>query len=207
MQVGRLRDSKQGIKFLQESVVLAQRYGKPYEIPRNASILANKFLTQGHYEDAVYWFEWSLEQFETLAVKDGQRKLLILNDWIYTKLHIGELVGLEAILKQQEEFLSEAYPELAFTFTETIGDFFLATSQPQEALWYYEKNSSLVPHRFLSLNILNQVRARIELGQQPKARKLAERTLHRVQNETPRSQAEVHLAYGMVLSFENIDLA
>ena len=207
MQLGRLSDSKQSLKYLQESVTLAERYGKAYEIPRNAGILANKFLTQGHYEDAVYWFEWSLEQFEKLTIQDGQRKLLILNDWAYTKLHIGEITGLEDILKQQEKFLSSAYPDLAFYFSETIGDFYLATNQSKRALEYYEKNSKNIPKRLLSINTLNRVRALIDIEDITKARKIAERTLHMIHNETPRNQAEAHLAYGMVLSFQDISLA
>jgi hypothetical protein len=207
MQAGRLTDTQQSLKLLQESVVLAERDGKPYEIARNASVLANKFLTQGHYDAAVYWLEWSLEQFKTLNIRDGQRKLLILNDWAYTKLHTGELVGLEEVLKEQQYSLSSAYPELAFIFSETIGDFFLATSHPEKALEYYEKNARGVPRRFLSINTLNRVRALVEMEQIDKAIKLAERALGMIQNQTSRSQAEAYLAYGIALSFQDIGLS
>jgi tetratricopeptide (TPR) repeat protein len=200
MQAGRLTDSKQSLNLLQQSVSLAERYGKPYEIPRNASILANKFLTQGHYEDAAHWFEWSLEKFEQLGIQDGQRKLLILNDWAYTKLYTGEVTGLEDILKQQVIPLANAYPDLAFTFSETMGDYFMATAQPGRAL-----DAESIPMKFLALNTLNRVRALLELEESTQARKLAQRTLHLIQTESLHSQGQAHLAYGMAMSFQDME--
>ncbi len=206
-QFGYLSTAKKSVALLEESTELAKNYGQPYEVIRNAGELANKLMLHGAYTEALEWHEWSLKEFARLGIKDGQRYLLILNNWAYNKMLTGNLAGLEMVLKTHEQHLGQAYPYLAYLFSETVGDYFLATSRPGEALVYYEKNARVIPQHLLSLNTLNRVRALLGLDKAKEALALARSTLELTKQQTLSERAEANLAYGMALTASEPSLA
>ncbi len=206
-QLGYLTTGKNSTGLLEESIRLAKKYGKSYEIVRNSGELANKLVLQGEYIESLRWHEWSLREFSRLDVKDGQRYLLMLNNWAYSKLLTGNVAGLEMLLKTYESNLEQAYPYLAYLFRETVGDYFLATSRPDDALACYEKNAQQIPQHLLALNTLNRVRALLELDKVSEALMLAQSTFELTKHQELAERIEAELACGMALAFSEPSLA
>jgi hypothetical protein len=207
MQLGRLTDTKESLSLLREAIQLAEQMGKPYEVIRNASVYGGKLMFRGYYQDAVKWLEWSLKEFERARIKDGQRRLLIYNDWTHAKILLGETVGLETLLKTNEAQLDGVYPDLAYIFAETIGDYYIATAQARKALEYYKNNSQRIPRRWLAANTVNVVRALLEVNDRAEAQHVAQNVFYLTRNESPAYRAEAELAYGMSLALGHPTLA
>jgi len=200
-QAGRLTyEQELGVERLRESVRLAELSKYPYEVARNAGALASKLIFQGAYHEAVDWGRWALQEFDRHGVKDGQRRLSIVNDWSYARLVTGEVAGLEALLKEHEALLTSAYPSLARLFRSTLGDYLVASSRPLEALHYYRINLEQAGRQQLGGATLSMVRAHLELSEVEEAVSLAERSFNLLKNEPEDRRAEGQLAMGMALS-------
>ena len=196
-QLGRLTDTKQSIKLLGESVALAENEGKPYEVVRNAGYLAEKLIARGHFQEAMDWSEWSFKKFAQLGIRDGQRRLRLLNDWAYVRILIGNLAGLEQLLKENESQLESAYPDLAALFRSTLGNYFIATSRPAEALECYLKNYEQTPRQLKGFAALNCTRAYLELNKVDEAQEVAKQAINVTKHESDDYHLPAFLAYGM----------
>jgi hypothetical protein len=155
-------DSKLGLERSKEAVAIAERSGRPYEVIRNAGNLVAVNIIEGNFQEAVSWGQWVLGEFDRLKVKDSQRRLRILNDWIFARILRGELAGLETLLLEHEAQLASAYPTLAYLFRSTLGDYYLAIGQANKALQYYRYNHEHASRSQLGETTLNLVRALTE---------------------------------------------
>jgi tetratricopeptide (TPR) repeat protein len=199
-QLGRLTDTEQSIALLKEAVTLAENNGKSYEVVRNAGYLAEKLIARGQFQEAMDWSEWSLKKFDQLGVRDGQRRLRLLNDWAFTRILRGNIAGLEQLLKDNEIQLESAYPDLAELFRSTLGNYLIATSRPSEALAYYQKNLELTPRYLKGFATLNVVRAFLELGMANEALEIARQSMSIVQSEPDDYRLPAFLAVGISLA-------
>jgi tetratricopeptide (TPR) repeat protein len=206
-QLGRLTDSKQGIKLLQESIKLAEDEGKPYEIVRNMATLAATLVFQGHFQEGASWAEQALKTFDRLGVKDGQRRLLIINDWAHARILNGDIASLEPLLKENESQLSLAYPHLAYLFRSTLADYYLITSQPHKALHYYQHNHINSSQAFFAYVSLDIVRVLLELERVDEAIKIAKQAIDITNRLSQSYHLHALLAYGMAIVSSNLPLA
>lgn len=199
-QYGRLiQNPEQAIPVLKEGIELAEQYGHPYEIARNADALAQKLMQQGRFKSAVSWSRWALEVMRKNNVTDGQRKLRIINTWAYNRILTGDTAGLEALLLEQAENLRDAYPTLARLFRSSLGDYYLAVGQPEQALVYYRLNFEQAERSQLGVPTLDLVRALCELEEIDEALRIAQSTLALLRYQGAAQQAAALLAYGIVL--------
>jgi hypothetical protein len=197
-QLGRLSYGKRGIELLLESINLAKEEGKPYEIVRNMGTLAATLVFLGHFQEGASWAEQALKTFDNLDVKDGQRRLLIINDWAHARILNGDIASLEPLLRENEVQLSTAYPYLATLFRSTLADYYIITSQPTKALDYYQINLSNSSQEFFACAALDMVRILLELEKVGEATKVAEEAIN-LTNHLPQSHpSHAHLAYGMM---------
>lgn len=206
-QFGRLTYGKRGIELLRESVNLAKEEGKPYEIVRNMGTLAATLVFQGHFQEGASWAEQALKTFDNLGVKDGQRRLLIINDWADARILNGDIASLEPLLKENEVQLSTAYPYLATLFRSTLADYYLVTSQPIKALDFYRINLTNSFPEFFAYAALDMIPVLLELEKVDEATKIAEQAID-LTNHLPQSHhSHALLAYGMTFIFSNSSLA
>jgi tetratricopeptide (TPR) repeat protein len=206
-QLGWLTDTKQGIPLLRESIELAKSKGKPYELARNMATLAAKLIFQGFFQEGVSWAEHALKTFDQLGIKDGQRRLFIVNDWAHGSILNGDLAGLEPLLKENEAQLATAYPDLALLFRSTLADYYVATNQSSKALDYYQKNLDNAPQDFFSHVALDIVPVLMELEKTDEAKKVALRAKDLTKHLPDAYNLRALLAYAITIMPSNPILA
>jgi hypothetical protein len=206
-QLGRLTYGKRGIELLRESINLAKEEGKPYEIVRNMGTLAATLVFQGHFQEGANWAEQALKTFDRLGVKDGQRRLLIISDWAYARILNGDIANLEILLKENEAQLSAAYPDLAHLFRSTLSDYYMATSQPLNALSYLNYNLENVIQDFHAFPALDLVRALLEVNNIDEANKIVRQSINLTNHLTRPYYFYSRLAYAMTIISSNPSLA
>lgn len=205
-QLGRLTvdNIDRSVEILLQSIKIAEETGKAYEIVRNASELTSKLIFKGHYQKAVSFGDWAIREFDKLSVKDGQRRLQIINDWAYARILCGEMTGLEIVLTTNESALKLAYPDLAYLFRSTLADFLVATSQPNKALIYCTYNFKNAPTYSFADATLSMTRALIEIGDYKEALNISGQTFEIKDKNIRVYQPSILLAYGMALSLVEV---
>ena len=203
----RAKSAQEGIRLLEKSVGMAEQRGENYEKVRNATSLGERLLLQGNYAGALSWLTWALREFENHQLSDIPRRLIIINNWAYVRLLSGEISGLESLLREAEQSLEKAYPELARNFRATLGDFLLVTEKPHEALRYYRINLESVARNHVGSAALDIVRILSELGKIDEAVTVAEQAVELTAIESELLQAPAFLALGMALTFKTPRLA
>jgi tetratricopeptide (TPR) repeat protein len=195
-----LRDPVEAVEVLRASVRIAEEHGRVYEVARNACALAAVLTGVGSYRESQTWAGWALEQFDRAGLGDAQRRLLILNDWCFSRILVGYTGGLEEALHEGETLLEKAFPQLARLFRSTLGDFLLSAGRAEEALKYYSINWKQTSRATLAADARDMVRVLLDLGKTPDALEIGERAYHLTQGEHWVHRHAATLAYGMVLS-------
>jgi hypothetical protein len=193
-------DIQESIGLFEDSVKFAERHGHGYEVVRNAGSLAERLVFAGKFKEAVNWSYWALTEFDKRGLKDNTRRLHILNTWAYASILSNNLAGLEALLSEGISHLELAYPELAHLYRSTLGDFFLASLRPHEALKQYQSNFENASRNDLGLATYHMTRVFLELGMNKEALEISKRAVDLLGNEQPVVAGNALLAYGMALS-------
>jgi hypothetical protein len=191
---------EESIHLFEESVKFAEQHGRGYEIVRNAGALAERLVLAGQFKEATIWSYWTLTEFEKRGLKDNTRRLQILNVWAYASILSGELAGLETLLSENINQLESVYPELAWLYRSTLGDFLIASYRPHEALKHYQINFENATRQDLGVATHNLTRVFLELGMNKEALEISKRAIDLSSNETFFSKESANLAYGMALS-------
>lgn len=199
-----LADPAEGARVLRDAVRLAERAGRPYEVARNAGALTARLIDAGAYREAAVWGGWALEHFDRHEVGDTQRRLYLLNNWAYARILLGDTVGLEALLRDGEAYLGQAFPGLLRLFRSTLGNYFVATERPAEALTYYRRNWEAAERWSLGVHGLPMVQALLSLDppELRAAKEVAERAFYITKDEAWNYHYPARLARGLVLANE-----
>jgi hypothetical protein len=200
-------DPLKGHEVLRESVKLAERADKTYQLARNAGALAGSLMLLGRYREAAHWVGWALEQFDRAGLSDTHRRLSLVNDWAYARILIGDTAGLEGILIEGTAYLESVDRDTARLFRSTLGDYYLAVGKPKKALDYYLHNWEGAKRDMVGAEANNLVRALLELGETDEAFRVAERAYALTKGEASRNAHRALLAYGMALSFRDLQEA
>ncbi len=199
----RLSDREERVQVLQRAVRLAEHKGRAYEVTRNAGELMNQLIDIGRYNEAVYWGDWTLTQFDRHGLGNAQRRLLLVNNWAFARILIGETAGLLERLREGETQLAEAFPALAQLYRETLGDYLLATGEAEKALVYYRKNWAAASRVMSGENVLGVTQALLHLGEHDAALNLATQAKVLTAGESANFSYTAHLAYGMALAMSD----
>jgi hypothetical protein len=200
-QYGQLNSNlTEGLEILRESVKLAERIKHRIHITRNASELTRQLLFTGHYKEAVYWGEWTLQKFDEFGFVNSQRKLVLINEWAVARILIGETTGLKERLTEVEEQFENVLPHIIRNLTETLGDYYLSQGNPSKALTFYLKNLNSERREEAGYNALSVVQAYIHLNDVSKALEYATRAYMLVKGEHWSIRHTSELAYGLAFS-------
>lgn len=206
-QYGRLLTSniERSLSIIHTSVELAEKQGQAYEIVRNAGLYTSRLIYAGHYSDAVYWGRWALDYFEKHDLEDTQRKMLLLNDWVYASLLTGNLAEVKPhIVKLQKPCALAAFERL---FKSTVADYFLIVGKLDEAFELYEMLYKTTTRELLGKAALGYVRALVEQDDFDTALHIAQNALVLTKAKHAASHHPALLAYGIALSKTQPDMA
>jgi hypothetical protein len=200
-QYGQLHsDTLQGLEVLRESVQLAEKTKRASHITRNASEYTRQLLFTGHYKEAVYWGEWTLAKFDECGMFNSQRRLVLINDWAYTRILTGELQGLKELLEEAESHFENILPHIVRNLTETLGDYYLSQNNPTQASKCYLKNLESENREEAGYNALSVTQAYAHLNEPTKALEYATRAYMLIKGEHWNLRYISELAYGIALS-------
>lgn len=134
-QAGRLHpDAAAGAELLEESVRRAEDQGAAYDVARAAGTLAARLLHQGDFARARAWAEWALQGFDQHGLRDGTRRLLLVNDLAYARLLTGDVAGLGRLLADAEAGVSGVRRGVADLLRSTRAAVALAEEDAEAAL-------------------------------------------------------------------------
>jgi tetratricopeptide (TPR) repeat protein len=134
-QLGRMHpDLATSVKLLEESVRLAEEVGTPYEVARNAGALGARLAHLGEFGAARAWLQWALQVFDQHQLRDGPRRLQLVNDLAFTRALSGDLAGLRVSLAEAAPALDGPMPGVARLFASTWAAVELASGRPEAAL-------------------------------------------------------------------------
>ena len=207
-QLGRFHpDPAVGADILRNSVRLAEEGGRPYEVARNAGALAQRLLHTGRFEQSATWAEWALRFFDQHGLRDGDRRLQLLNIWAYSRLLIGQTVGLDPVLKEAARALDATELWLATLFRSTLGELELVRGNLAEAERLAQDNLMQSPRRLLGEHAVFAVRVLLEKGDLKQALLEGRRAFELTAGEADRYALPGALALGMAQTAAQPDAA
>lgn len=201
-------DPQAGLAVLRELLELARRHGPAKQVVAEM-MLAPPLLLMGRYKEAAYWLEEALSHFDQHGLGDWQARMHIVHNWAYTRILIGETVGLAEILSKEAKALQDAYPALALGFRSTLGDYLLSQGRPREALPYYQENYEVLAARRLQGRDLPQsilrelVHALLHAGEWERAGYLAHKHAQLERDAPEPARSFARLSLGMVQALED----
>ena len=208
------RDPEKGLAVLRELALLTET--EPYPLRRASATMMVAFPLGllGRYHEAASWLERALTLFDDAGGGDWQLRLHMFSNLAYTRILIGETVGLRDALEREVEALGAASPERATGFRSTLGDYLLSQGETGAASAHYLRNLALFEDRLgaQSWNVspyllYNAVQGLLHDAQVERAGALA-RKHHLLLREVPgpvRTYAK--LAHGMVLALTEPEAA
>lgn len=202
-QLGRLHPNPvEGADILKTSVRMAEEGGRPYEIARNAGALAQRLLHVGSFEQSATWAEWALRVFDQHQLEDGDRRLQLLNIWAYSRLLIGQTVGLDAVLREAASALGHTELEIATVFRSTLSELELIRGNLDEAERLTQENLMQSPRHLLGEYAVAAVRVLLEKGDLKQALLEGRRAAEPTSGEADRYALPGMLALGMAQALE-----
>lgn len=191
-------DPSVGIRVLRESVELAEDAGTPYDQVRNAGALAARLAQVGAFDRAAAWASWGLQVFDAHRLRDGTRRLVLLNDLAFARIMTGDVVGLHRTLHDAYRSVEAAVPAVAGFFRTTMAFLELALDRPADALAHLQEAYESSPRRARSRYAYQYVRVLNELRRFDDAARVADEALELSGDDVPARRRVGHLARGMV---------
>ena len=164
-QYGRLHPNpERALELLRESVQLAEDVGSRFEAVRNASSFAVKLVHVGEFGRGAAWARWALDVFDQEQLRDGSRRLTLVNDLAVARIFSGDLAGLRGTLEDAQAMVEGSLPTVATWFRSTLAYLELAEGRPEAALALLEATYHGSPRRTRARYAYQLVRVLAELG-------------------------------------------
>jgi hypothetical protein len=186
------------IQLLRESVQLAEDSGTKYEVARNAGALAARLSQHGEFARAASWARWALDVFDREHLRDGPRRLIIVNDLAHARIMTGDLVGLQSTLEDAQVLVEAALPQLAVMLRSTLAQLELAQGDALAAQELLSATYHASPRRTRARYGFQLVRALIELGRLDEAWQVARDVSETSAVGEGHERSQAALARGMV---------
>ncbi len=140
----RYRDIEKSEILSNELLELSRLQGNDWQYVQALESQQRQLYAKGEYKKGAFIMEEVRQRVDSLGAGDWQFRMHVLNNWAFFRILIGETVGLESILRNEEKALRDTYPSLAFVFRSTLGDYYLSQQDPNRALAYYKTNYDLL---------------------------------------------------------------
>ncbi|MBW6456217.1 MAG: hypothetical protein K0A98_10055 [Trueperaceae bacterium] len=177
-QYGRLHpDFEAAAALLEESVRLAEDFDSPHAVARNAGALAAKLVHVGDFARARAWAQFALGVFDQHQLRDGARRLRLVNDLAFARLLTGDVAGLRRSLADTAAALTGAMPAVADLYRSTWAAVELAGGDPQASLDLLRPLVEGAPRARRAAFAQQAVRALLDLDRVDDAIRVAEDTV------------------------------
>lgn len=205
-QLGRLHPNPNaGVDLLRDSVKLAEKEGRPYDIVRNAGGLTERLIHCGYFADALSWGEWALNFFDRHHLKDGQRRLRLLNGWAFARILCGQTAGLLETLAEASQMLEEVEVGLAVEFRSTLAELHFVLGNVDDAERLSTKNLQESSRQELGRFTVLRVRLLLEQGKLEQAVREGRRVVALTEGENSFYALPAALALGMSLAAQSTE--
>jgi len=197
-QFGRMHpDFGAAARLLEESVRLAEDFGTPHEVARNAGTLAAKLLHVGEFARARAWSQFALGVFDQHQLRDGARRLRLVNDLAFARLLTGDLAGLRRGLADTAAALAGAMPAVADLVRGTWAAVELVSDRPAAALELLRPLVEAAPRDRRAAFAQQAVRVLLELGRVGEAATVAADAVELAEGMGNHARRVARLARGM----------
>ncbi len=198
-QLGRLHlDGKMGATILQQSVKLAETFGRPHDIARNARALAESLNYLGRFCEAANWGDWALQTFEKRGLQDGTTRLRLLYIYATTHTVIGQINGLYETLLEVKTAADSAELGVAMDIRTVLANLELVLGNLEEAEKLASENLERSPRWRLGDATVPLVRILLERGKYNEALTKARYAVTLTNGEGDFVTLPASLALGMV---------
>src|SRR5690606_13760041 len=153
---------------------LAEDSGTKYEVARNAGGLAARLSQQGEFARAASWARWALDLFDREHLRDGPRRLILVNDLAHARVMTGDLVGLRSTLEDAQVLVEGTLPQLAVMLRSTLAQLELAHGDAEAAHDLLSATYHASPRRSRARYGFQLARALVELGRLDEARQVSD---------------------------------
>jgi len=198
-QVGRLHpDVSASVGLLEESVRLAEAYGTPHAVARNAGSLAARLVHMGEFARARAWAQFALGVFDQHQLRDGARRLRLVNDLAFARLLTGDVAGLRRSLADSAAALTGTMPAVADLYRSTWAAVELAGGDAEASLRLLRPLVEGAPRARRAAFAQQAVRALLDLGRVDEAGLVAEDAVELAAGVGGHALRVARLARGMV---------
>jgi len=164
-QYGRLHPNPQrALELLRESVQVAEDVGSRFEVVRNTTTFAARLVQVGEFARGAAWARWALDVFDQEQLRDGARRLTLVNDLAVARIMSGDLAGLRGTLEDAQAMVEGSLPGVATLLRSTLAYLELAEGRPDAALALLEATYHGSPRRTRARYAYQLVRVLVELG-------------------------------------------
>ncbi len=197
-QYGRLHPHPQrALELLRESVQVAEDLGSRFEVVRNATTFAARLLHVGEFARAAAWARWALDVFDQEQLRDGARRLTLVNDVAVARIMSGDLAGLRGTLEDAQAMVEGSLPDVATLLRSTLAYLELAEGRTAAALALLEATYHGSPRRMRARYAYQLVRVLVELGRHDVAATVAADALEIGSAGEPHERLQGLLARGI----------
>ena len=198
-QVGRLHpDLGTSVALLEESVRLAEDHGTPHAVARNAGSLAARLVHMGEFARARAWAQFALGVFDQHQLRDGARRLRLVNDLAFARLLTGDVAGLRRSLADSAAALTGTMPAVADLYRSTWAAVELAGGDAEASLALLRPLVEGAPRARRAAFAQQAVRALLDLGRVDEAGLVAEDAVELAAGVGDHALRVARLARGMV---------
>ena len=207
------RNPERGLEVFRDLTLLGETVSHPLKRAAATMLMAFPLGLLGRYHEAASWLEEALTLFDAAKGGDWQLRLHTLSNLAYTRILIGETVGLREVLEREVKALQAASPERATGFRSTLGDYLLSQGDAETASAYYLENLDLFEQLaaqswYLSPYLLyNAVQGLLHADQLERAGALARKYYLLLQEVPGQVRTYARLSHGMVLALTEPEAA
>ena len=208
-----IRDPERGLMVFRDLITLSEEMS-PTEKVAATMMVAFPLGLLSRYHEAASWLERALTTFDEAGLGDWQLRLHTLSNLAYTRILIGETIGLREVLQREVEALQAAFPERAVAFRSTLGDYHLSQGESEAALSYYLENLSLFETKLTTRDwnfppylLYNAVQGLLHADKGEQAGALMREHYFLLKEAPGQVSTYAQLAYGMVLALSEPDAA
>ena len=195
--LARAGQGDESVRYLQKSLHLSEALGQDSMVVACATDLADYMIKRGRYSDAAEWARWALDWYYTSGSRDELRRLVASALFIYSKVLVGEISGLDSLVDELDTNLAGIPTSEAIVST--------------RADWAFVNGNTIVAERLYSLNVeslhmgqfhflaVDHVQALVALGRYRQAEDVARRAYVFTRHLDRLASALGDLAMGLAL--------